>query len=177
MKKLILGSLVSLSFVSCMEVENPVCNTSNYSDLFQNEIALQSHIIADDLTTFSSNEFKLSRKSKGHYSFDGNNFEVCQIKGKTLLQVPTSYGTYGLYTVSAGDDSLTFPLYSLTRDYVDQNNIEYSIVTREIEEKYRSVQKKLNIANTSEVIIVEELKDKDIEALLPVGISRTFQIK
>lgn len=93
MKKLILGSLVSLSFVSCMEVENPVCNTSNYSDLFQNEIALQSHIIADDLTTFSSNEFKLSRKSKGHYSFDGNNFEVCQIKGKTLLQVPTSYGT------------------------------------------------------------------------------------
>ncbi len=172
MKKLLGLILLSLCFVSCMEVEKPVCNVSNRVDIPNLPQNLSINILDSyfDLMQVPTN-FK--HIGKGLYDNNGSLFEVCAVAGKTLIQTTTEFNTYKLFSYSIGTDSVSFPDYIVDKSRLDDLGISYQIVTRDVDSRLEKITD-IKFNNTQDSIVVERIPESLIPEL--ITLSPTFSL-
>lgn len=165
--------LLTLSFVSCMEVEQPVCNANNRVDLTEmpSNLVLNYYDQQFNLVTIKNS---VKRIGKGIYkpALSTHTFEVCQYGSKTLIQTKTEFNTYKLLGFTKGEDSFSMPDYIIDTKILDRNGLNYRYVQRpQLDAKIRAF-----VGNTNqETLVVEKIPAKLVDDLLPLAAGAVFK--
>lgn len=173
MKKLLSLTLLSLSFVSCMEVENPVCNSINRVDI-QNLPQNLSVNLYDKNFDLQQIQSRITRIGKGLYDTNGQGvMEVCSVSGRTLIQTKTKFNTYKLFSYSIGKDSVSFPDYIINKQRLDDEGIPYQVVHRESDSRLEKFTQDYK-SNGQESIVVERIPENLIPELITLSPTFSF---
>ncbi|MDA8791608.1 hypothetical protein N9N67_00100 [Bacteriovoracaceae bacterium] len=173
MKRILMLIIVSLCFVSCMELESPLCQKNNRVDIkLPKKLTIN---LFDEEFNLNQNEINLKRLEKGVYqSGEAGIMEVCKVAGKTILQSETEFGTYKIFSYSIGENTVSFPDYIIQKEILDAAGISYQIIERK--EPTKGIAKKINIGVDEgvKVMLVEELPKKLISDLITLSPTMSF---
>ena len=163
--------------MSCMEVEQPVCNDSNAVDI-PNLPALAALNLVGERFELQQTQMSFSKIGVGQIMMSpaqggqGVLARTCRVSGKTFFQVPTEHNTYMLYAHAISSDAFSLSPYVMDRRVLDAEGIPYQIVTRgenPMVEKFSG-----SGGMTQDVLVVERLTESDLSHLYSQAFGFTF---
>ncbi len=156
-----------------MEVENPVCNSSNRSDIKNLPTKLTVNLYSENFNIRQETS-SIAKIGKGLYQINGDNIiESCIIAGKRIIQAKTQYNTYQLFSYTQGNDSISFPYYALDKLSIDNSGIPYQIIRRKSDPRLLEFNaSQINVGN--ETLVIESLSEEMISKLVTLTPAFSF---